>query len=109
MLFRSGAHALGLGLERALQQYQAGHFQQGACALAPVADLPMHLRSEHLTIPGYRLPDAWPARLEWLLQRTRASGLRAYAIPLDHDPALAELLPFIVRILLSGSEWQKGN
>ena len=106
------ARALRIGLEQALQQYQSEHFQQDAYAVGAVPDLPMYLRGSHPTLPSYALPEAWPDRLAWLLQRWRASGLQALAVPLDHDPALAQLYPFIARILVISSpveSWlQKG-
>lgn len=104
-----GDQALNMGLEQALRQYQSAQFQQSAYALAPLPDLPANLRGEQLSVPRYTAPETWSARQEWLLQRLQASALRAFAIPLDHDPALARVLPFIVRILLSGGELEKGE
>jgi hypothetical protein len=98
-----------MGFERALQQYQAEQCQQFEYAVAPVPDFPSALRSAQLSVPRYTLPDTWPARQEWLLQRLQANGLRALAVPLDHDPALAEVLPFIARVLLSKAESKKGE
>jgi bacteriocin biosynthesis cyclodehydratase domain-containing protein len=103
------AQALRMGFERALQQYQAEQCQQFEYAVAPVPDFPSALRSAQLSVPRYTLPDTWPARQEWLLQRLQANGLRALAVPLDHDPALAEVLPFIARVLLSKAESKKGE
>ncbi|HXR65669.1 MAG TPA: YcaO-like family protein, partial [Ktedonobacteraceae bacterium] len=103
------AQALTLGLEQALQGYQSTQFQQPDYALAPVQDFPAHLRSTQLSIPGYTLPNAWPARLEWLLKQLQASGLRAFVIPLDHDPALTRVFPLIIRVFVGGSEWEKGE
>ncbi len=102
------AQALRSGIERTLQQYQSEHFQQDEYTVAPVPDLPMHLRSEHLVLPSYALPDAWADRLAWLLQSLQASGFRAFAVPLDHDPALAQVCPFIVRVLVRCGELEKG-
>lgn len=101
--------ALLLGLEQALQQYQSEHFQQAAYALAPVPDCPAHLRGEQLCLPRYTLPDTWSARRAYMLQQFQASGLRSFAIPLDADPALAGALPFIVRILVSREELERGE
>lgn len=102
-----GAQALRMGLERVLQQYQAEQCVQPAYAVPSVPDLPVTLRSNQLSVPCYTLPDAWPARQEWLLQRLQANGLRAFAVPLDHDPAMAQVLPFTVRVLLSRAESKK--
>jgi putative thiazole-containing bacteriocin maturation protein len=102
------AQALALGLEQAVQQYQAEQFQQPEYALAPLPDLPARLRGRRFSTPHSIMAEAWPARLTWLLERLQENGLRAFAVPLNHDPALAQALPFIVRVLVSGKEWQKG-
>lgn len=104
-----GVRALSMGLEQALQQCQSEQFQQLDYAVAPVVDLPVNLRSDQLFVPRSTLPEAWPARQQWLLQQLQASGLRAFAIPLDHDPALARVLPCIVRVLLSRRGVEEGR
>lgn len=101
--------ALSMGFKQALQQYQAEQCLQFEYGGASVPDFPLALRSAQLSVPHYTLPDAWPARQAWLLQRLQANGLRALVVPLDHDPALAEVLPFIVRVLLSRAASQKGE
>jgi hypothetical protein len=101
--------ALSIGLEQALQQHQAELFQQFDYAGAPVPDFPSILRSDQLSIPRSTSPDTWSAQQEWLLQKLQSNGLRAFAVPLDHDPALAQVLPFIVRVLLSRRELKKGE
>jgi putative thiazole-containing bacteriocin maturation protein len=103
------AHALGIGFERALQRYQAEHCQQLEYVGVPAPALPSFLRASRLSVPRYGLPTAWPARQEWLLQRLRLNGFRVLVIPLDHDPALARILPFIVQILLSSRALKKGE
>lgn len=103
------AQALRIGFERALQQYQAEQCLQFEYAMAPLPDLPLALRSAQLSVPRYTLPDAWSDRQAWLLQRFQANGLRAFAVPLDHDPALTRVLPFIVRVLLGRAELKKGE
>ena len=103
------AQALSMGLEQALQQYQSEQFQQLDYAVAPVPDLPSALRSDQLSVPCYMLPDAWLARREWLLQKLQSNGLRAFVVPLGHDPALVQVLPFIVRVLLSRRELKEGE
>ncbi|HEX7733272.1 MAG TPA: TOMM precursor leader peptide-binding protein [Ktedonobacteraceae bacterium] len=100
--------ALRVGLEQVLRQYQSEVFQQPEYALAAVPDLPEKLRGTRLTAVSYEMPASWSARLEWLLQRLQASGLSAFAVPLDHDPALAKVLPFLVRVLVGRSELEKG-
>lgn len=101
--------ALSRGFKRALQQYQAERYQEFEYAVAPVPDFPLSLRGTQLSIPRYLLPDTWIARRAWLLQRLLDNGLRACVVPLEHDPALVKILPFIVRVLLSKVESQRGK
>ena len=101
--------ALRVGLEQALQRCQSERFQQADYALPPVPDCPTHLRSDQVCVPRHMLLDGWSARREWVQQQLQASDLRAFAIPLADDPALARVLPFIVRILLSRRELEKAE
>ena len=103
------AQALSRGLELALQHYQSELFQQFDYAVSPVPDLPSILRSDQLSVPQYTSLDTWLDRQEWLLRQLQSNGLRAFAISLDHDPALVQVLPFIVRVLLSRKELKKGE
>ncbi len=103
------AQALSMGLERALQQCQSMLFQLPEYAVSPVPDLPPARRSDQLQVPHYTLPEAWSDRMEWLLQKFQANGLHAIALPLDHDPALAQILPYIVRVLLIRAEVKHGE
>ncbi|GCE08113.1 TOMM precursor leader peptide-binding protein [Dictyobacter aurantiacus] len=103
------AQALSMGLMGAVQHYQATQFQQPDYALEPVPDFPAHLRGTHVSVPHASLPDAWPARREWLLAQLWANGFRAFALPLDHDTALARVLPFIVRVLVGKRDVKRGE
>ncbi|GCE22393.1 TOMM precursor leader peptide-binding protein [Dictyobacter kobayashii] len=98
------ALALSHGLEQALQQYQSVQFQQPEYAIVPVPDLPGALRGKQVYIPEYTLPEAWSARLGWLIRTLQAHNLRAFVVPLDHDPALTQAFPYIMRALLSRAE-----
>ncbi|WP_172632201.1 TOMM precursor leader peptide-binding protein [Dictyobacter arantiisoli] len=102
------AQALETGCERALQQYQAEQFRQPVYALAPVPDLPASRRSNQLSVPSMFSPATWAKRQARLLETLQTQHLRALAIPLDHDPALMQVLPFIVRVLLTQTEVQYG-
>lgn len=100
--------ALRMGLEQALQHYQSDHFHQAEYALNPVPDCPAHLRSEQVCLPQALSLETWTVRKEWLLQQLQASGLHSFAIPLEGDPALTRAFPFLVRVLLSQDESEKG-
>ena len=92
-----------------MQQYQSEQFQQSEYAVVPVSDIPATLRSDQMYVPRYTLPEAWSARLEWLLQKLQANSLRPLVIPLNHDPALMQVLPYIVRVLLIKAEGKHGE
>lgn len=104
-----GTQALSLGLEQALQHYQAEQFQQPDYAPVPVPDFPLRLRGDQLSVPRTTCPDEWSDRLEWLLQQLQVGGFSAFAVPLNHDPALARVFPFIARVLLSSRELKRGE
>jgi ribosomal protein S12 methylthiotransferase accessory factor YcaO len=117
------AQALSTGLRQAMQQYQSRQAQQPEYAVVPTPDLPGQVqagrdhsgnRKDHhnpLQSPqsldahtdGQRqtIPEAWPARQEWLQQTLQAHGFHACALPLDHDPALMQVFPYVVRVLLA--------
>ncbi|HEU5374900.1 MAG TPA: TOMM precursor leader peptide-binding protein [Ktedonobacteraceae bacterium] len=103
------AQALERGFALTFQQCQAEQCQQFEYAVAPVPDLPSSLRAPQLSVPRSTQLDTWSARQEWLLQRLQANSLRALAVPLDHDPALTRILPFIVRVLLCNVELKRGE
>ncbi|GHO50660.1 TOMM precursor leader peptide-binding protein [Ktedonospora formicarum] len=102
------AQALKMGLEQALQQLQAERCQQPEYAVAPVLDFPLTRRRNQLHVPQYMLPEAWPDRQAWLLRTLQTNGLRALAIPLNHDPAVTQVLSAIVRVLLTRTEVKNG-
>ena len=98
------AQALSIGLEQALQQYQSERFLQPEYAIVPVPDLPSTLRSDQLDVPRYTMSEAWSIRQEWLLQKFQANSLRAFVVPLNHDSALVQVLPYIVHVLLKNGQ-----
>ncbi|GLV55650.1 hypothetical protein KDH_24940 [Dictyobacter sp. S3.2.2.5] len=98
------AQALQMGMQQVLQHYQSIQCQQPDYAITPPVDLSPSLRGEQFSIPDYPCPDGWPDRLTWLVQQLWSHDLCACVVPLDHDPGLAEIFPFVVRVLLSRSE-----
>ena len=72
----------------------------GAVGTVPcTAPVPTDDHRRHM--PYQMMPEAWPARQEWLQQTLHAHGLHAWALPLDHDPALVQVFPYVVRVLLT--------
>jgi len=92
------AQALRDGLERALIAWQLAHEE---IAAAPTAlDLPPALRGDDASTPVYEVPQEWPERLQWLQLALQKRHWNAFAIPLDHDPALHAVQPYIAQVLL---------
>lgn len=85
--------ALEKGLEQTLLAYQSRTANQPAYAPAPVPDLPTSLRGES---------GAWPdsATLEEVVTRLTRDGGRVVAVPLDHDPLLTRLCPFVAQAVI---------
>jgi len=92
------AQALHDGLEIALIAWQLAHEE---IAAAPTAlDLPPALRGDDTSAPVYEVPQEWPERLQWLQAALRKMQWNAFAVPLDHDPALRTVQPYIACMLL---------
>ncbi|MBZ4323630.1 hypothetical protein [Streptomyces huiliensis] len=88
-----GPDAAAEGLERALLARQSAMTDESAYAPEPPPGL------GEPPAPG--APAAWPpppVRVR-LLSALRSRGLRAVAVPLDHDPAVHEVIPFALRVV----------
>lgn len=85
--------ALEKGLEQTLLAYQAKAADQPAYAPSPVPDLPAKLRGDLGTRPD-------SVCLEQVVGALTREGGRVVAVPLDHDPAIAALCPFVVRTVV---------
>ncbi|MFE7121665.1 hypothetical protein ACFU99_40170, partial [Streptomyces sp. NPDC057654] len=85
--------ALEKGLERTLLAYQSRAADQPGYAPAPVPDLPSDLRGETGPRPESVTLEAAVAGL------TREGG-RVVAVPLDHDPLVARMCPFVARAVV---------
>lgn len=87
------AAAVEKGLELTLLAYQARSSGQSAYAPPAVADLPCQLRGQQPAEPR-------STTVEAILNALAADGRRAVAVPLDHDPEVAALCPFTVRVVI---------
>lgn len=85
--------ALEKGLEQTLLGYQSRAADQPGYAPAPVPELPEHLRGG----PGARPKSV---TLEEVVTGLTRDGGRVVAVPLDHDPFLARLCPFVARAVV---------
>lgn len=96
------------GLELTLRQYQSDTTQQPEYAVEQVPALRIAQSSDEYTgLPSVSVPLDWSNCLGWLVQRFRENGWRAVITPLNHDPALTEVMPFLVRVLLMRAEKKK--
>lgn len=92
--------AISHALEQAVQHYQAIQTGQLVYDVPPVVELPLALRGDTVFMATPVSPKAWPVRQEWLLQRLSDNRMQVVVVPLHHDPALKQVLPYIVRVFL---------
>ncbi|MEU7041243.1 hypothetical protein AB0A77_09290 [Streptomyces varsoviensis] len=86
--------ALEEGLERVLLAYQSRAADQPGYAPPPVPVLPARLRGKN----GGRRPDS--VTLEAAVAGLTRDGGRVVAVPLDHDPLVARMCPFVARAVV---------
>jgi len=92
------AQALREGLETVLVAWQLS--EETIVVPSTVVDIPLALRSDDTCAPMYDIPLEWSERLQWLLSALHKMHWNAFAVPLDHDPALCAVQPYIVQLLL---------
>jgi putative thiazole-containing bacteriocin maturation protein len=92
--------ALRSGLEQTLQYEQARANHQPGYAPPQVRDLPRRLRGSQLTLPQTGSPVAWADQQRWLCDVLKRAGRRVVAVPLDHDPAVTDVLPYLVNLVV---------
>ncbi|WP_159400826.1 hypothetical protein [Streptomyces sp. NRRL B-24484] len=94
------ATALEQGLELTLLAHQSRAADQPGYAPEPVPDLPAELRGGPRAAdgPGAARPGA--VTLEEVVARLTRDGGRVVAVPLDHDPAVARLCPFVAQAVV---------
>lgn len=87
------AAALAAGLRAVLLDEQAGRDRRAAFAPPPVPQLGLDavVRGEA----------AAPCTVPQAVAALRARGLDPVAVPLDHDPEVARIMPFVVRVVLA--------
>jgi putative thiazole-containing bacteriocin maturation protein len=96
------AQALREGLETALSTWQLSAEQTPVVPALP--ELPFSLRGSDTSVPSYEVPQEWPERLKWLQLALQKQQWSAFAVPLDHDPTLREVLPYMASVLLALAE-----
>jgi putative thiazole-containing bacteriocin maturation protein len=95
------AQALCDGLEQTTLHWQISREQSVIPHGPTVPNLPMVLRSDKQVIPQFTARTLWSDRKQWLQQTLEKNGWHAFATPLDQDPALSQVQPYIVRVLLA--------
>ncbi len=96
--------ALRVGLEQTLAYEQARANNQPAYAPGKVFDLPQRSRGSQVTAPqvnpAINGSAGWSDRQRWLTDALARHGQRVVAVPLDHDPAVTDILPYIVNLVV---------
>ena len=100
------ALALQDGLAQAVLSRQLSGEQILVENLPFVPALPLSLRSSTIvrTIPTtpfntYDASQAWSDLKDWLQKILKMNRWRVFAVPLDHDPVLHQIQPYIVHVL----------
>ncbi len=92
--------ALRCGLEQTVAHEQARAHHQPDYAPPHVADLPHRARGVRLTPPQPRSPGDWAHQQRRLCDALMQQGRRVVVVPLDHDPAVTDVLPHIVNLVV---------
>jgi hypothetical protein len=90
------AEAVRIGLERALLDYQARANGQPEYAPPAVPDLPPERRAAPAVTDGH----AGPADRDAIVSALAGAGRIPVVVPLDHDPALLSVNPYVVSVVL---------
>ncbi|MGH3825894.1 MAG: TOMM precursor leader peptide-binding protein [Pseudonocardiaceae bacterium] len=98
--------ALRRGLEQVVAHEQARANRQPDYAPPAVADLPNRARGVHPTLLQPSGSGDWIHQQHQLCDAVAQRGHRVVVVPLDHDPAVTEILPHIVNLVVefSGGE-----
>ncbi|MEV7676667.1 YcaO-like family protein [Streptomyces sp. NPDC088752] len=86
------------GLERTLLRWQADHNDEPGYAPIPVPPLPDAPCDDKESLPHQI--DLRTDPVQQLVAALLRAGWRPVAVPLDHDPALTALAPYVLRIVL---------
>ncbi len=101
--YRSGVDvrdALRRGLEQTVAYVQARVNHQPDYAPPDVADLPHRARGVRPTLLHPGSPGDWVHQQRRLGEALTRRGHRVVVVPLDHDPALTEVLPYLVNLVV---------
>ncbi len=101
--YRTGVdvpEALRRGLEQAVAYEQARANRQPDYAPPDVPDLPHRARGVRPTLPPSRSPGDWIDQQHQLCAALVRHGRRVVVVPLDHDPAVTDVLPYIVNLVV---------
>jgi putative thiazole-containing bacteriocin maturation protein len=94
------ASAITEGLELVLLSYQAKANMQPQYAPPPVADLPLSLHGSASAQRGPASPQDQDLQWPSLAEALASSGYRPMIVPLDHDPAVCQILPYIFQLVI---------
>lgn len=92
--------ALRCGLEQTVAHEQARANRQLDYAPSHVADLPHRARGVRPTLPQLSSPGDWIDCQHRLCDALMQQGRRVVVVPADHDPAVTDVLPYIVNLVV---------
>ncbi|MGH3693809.1 MAG: TOMM precursor leader peptide-binding protein [Pseudonocardiaceae bacterium] len=92
--------ALRRGLEQTVASVQARVNHQPDYAPPDVTDLPHRVRGVRPTMLHPSSPGDWVHQQQRLSAALVRQGYRVVVVPLDHDPALAAVLPYLVNLVV---------
>ncbi|HKR50627.1 MAG TPA: TOMM precursor leader peptide-binding protein [Pseudonocardiaceae bacterium] len=92
--------ALRCGLEQTVAYEQARANHQPDYAPPDVTDLPHRARGVRPTPPQLSSPGDWAHQQHRLCDALMQQGRRVVVVPLDHDPAVTDVLPHIVNLVV---------
>ena len=95
--------ALRCGLEQTVAHQQARANHQPDYAPPDVADLPHRVRGVRPTLPRPSISGDWVDPQHRLYDALARQGRRVVVVPLDHDPAVTDVLPYIVNLVVEAS------
>ena len=98
------SRALREGFERALLYYQLRGKQVAEFRPVQLPDTFSPLRGHTQIVPTSVTGDEWSACQQRIQQALHSLGWQPLVIPLDHDPTVSRVLPYLVRVLLARVE-----
>ena len=96
----TAAEAIRAGLPRLLLAYQASATGQPEYAPEPVPQVPLDGAGSTRAVASSDAAPSGQRRRSVLVEAFQAAGRTPVVVPLDHDPAVARALPYVLQVVL---------